>query len=150
MADLPYGNTTVPVARSIGEIMGVLQEVGFTKTAQYCDNGRYVIAAERDGVQFQWEARTAAIIKVLQPKRRGRRRIVDYQGQADRIAWRILWCQIKVACDMIKYEVQDIAEVFGGNLIFEDSRKGKISLARFIVEQATSGKIQLPRIEAPK
>jgi hypothetical protein len=150
MADLPYGNTTVPVARSIGEIMGVLQEVGFTKTAQYCENGRYVIAAERDGIQFQWEAKTAAIVQVLQAKRRRNYGAVDYEGQARRIAWRILWYQIKVACDMIKYEVQDIAEVFGGNLIFKDPQKGKISLARFIVEQTTSGKIQLPRIEAPK
>jgi len=150
MGNLPYGNTTVPATKSIGDIMGLLQTVGFNKTAQFYSDGRHIVLAEHDGIQFRWEAKTGAIIQALQPQRRRTRRTIDYKDQALRIAWRVLWHQIKVACDIIRYEVQDVAEVFGGNLIYNDPKHGEISLAQYITNEAASGKIQLPQIEAPK
>ena len=77
-------------------------------------------------------------------------KVVDYDAKARRIAWRVLWYQIKVACDIIKYEVQDVVEVFGGNLVYIDPKDGETTLARLIIKQAEAGEIELPQIEAPK
>lgn len=149
MTALPYGNTTIPATKSISDIMALLQDVGFDKTAQLFDNGRHIVMGQYGGIQYRWEARIDGIQQVIQPKR-WTNRVVDYDAKARRIAWRVLWHQIKVACDIIKYEVQDVVEVFGGNLVYIDPKDGETTLARLIIKQAEAGEIELPQIEAPK
>ena len=149
MTALPYGNTTIPATKSIGNIMELLQDVGFDKTAQLFDNGRHIVMGQYGGIQYRWEARIDGIRQVIQPKR-WTNKVVDYDAKARRIAWRVLWYQIKVACDIIKYEVQDVVEVFGGNLVYIDPKDGETTLARLIIKQAEAGEIELPQIEAPK
>lgn len=149
MTALPYGNTTIPATKSIGDIMELLQNIGFNKTAQFYDDGRYVVIAEYNKIQFRWEAQTKGIRAAIEPKR-WTGKTVDYEVKARRIAWRVLWHQIKVACDIIKYEVQDVSEVFGGNLVYIDPEHGETTLAKMITRQAEAGAIQLPQIEAPK
>ncbi len=156
MTALPYSNTTIPATKSIGDIMELLQDVGFEKTAQLYDNGRHIVMGQYKGIQYRWEARIEGIHQAVLPKRytggpsRRRKTASDYEIKARRIAWRVLWHQIKVACDIIKYEVQDVSEVFGGNLVYIDPEHGETTLAKMITRQAEAGVIQLPQIEAPK
>ena len=149
MTALPYGNTKIPATKSIGDIMELLQAVGFDKTGQLFDNGRHVVMGQYKGVQYRWEARVEGIRRAIEPKR-WTGKTIDYDAKARRIAWRVLWHQIKVACDIIKYEVQDVVEVFGGNLVYIDPEHGETTLARLITRQAKNGDITLPQIEAPK
>jgi len=149
MTALPYGNTTIPATKSIGDIMELLQSVGFDRTMQMFDNGRYVVMGQYKGIQYRWEAQTKGIRSAIEPKR-WTAKTIDYDAKARRVAWRVLWYQIKVACDILKYEVQDVTEIFGGHLVYFDQDGKETTLARMITERAKTGEFKLPQIEAPK
>lgn len=148
---LPFQDTTVNADTSIGNIMSLLAEAKFTKTMHYREGDRVVIAAERDGAMFQFEAhvdRVLARLKSYRSRYRANSREA-LERKARNIAWRIVYNQIKNACDIIRYDVGDVAEVFGGYLQMNHPKRGRLSLAEFIISEAAEGRIDRPMLPSP-
>ena len=133
---MPYQDTTISPSKSIGQIMEMLTDVGFERVGQMSEKGRHVVLAQHGTSQFRFEANTEKIFNVLY-QRRSRERA---ELQARRIAWRIIWNQVKNACDAIRYDVVEVADVFGGYLEFS-TPEGRTTLGRFVAQGVASGAI---------
>ncbi len=153
MSYLPYQDTTVSVAKSMAKTIEALEEIGFTKIAQISDDGRRYVVAEHKGATFTFEANIDNIKSVLQSHKQYR--IPDLQEKAERVAWRILFNRVKSSVDSLKYQVEELAEVFGGHLSFNQDGQ-QLYLANVIAEQIENGNLQsngfpgMPRLSAPE
>lgn len=132
MATLPFQTTTVPVNRSISQIMALLNETGFNETAQYHKNGETIVWAKFQTATFQFSIHPQRIVDALiQNASRSRQRHIrnkseegqDYlaecQKRAQAIGWRALFEQVKATCDAIRLGALEPAEAFGGQLVYK-------------------------------
>jgi hypothetical protein len=140
---MPFQDTKVSAEQSMGAIMGLLKDTGFQRVAQVYDNGHERIIAVYEGAEFVFEANSKKISGWLW--QRGRITGAEAERRAKNVAWRIVWNQVKNACDLIKWNVVEVAEIFGGQLAFGPDRK---KLASFIVEKIHAGEIEGSRMIA--
>lgn len=127
---LPLSQTSVSVNKSVAEIMDMLTEAGFEQIGQLQGNGRKIIVAGFQGVQFRWEVQPEKIVNAMLKNfgERTRQRMKYNAGfhrekmgqiteQAERVGWRIMADYIKATCITLLYEVNERADVFAGFLM---------------------------------
>lgn len=132
-------DTSVPVSRSISEILELLNEVGFQQIGQITDHGKRIIIAARDGVNFRWEIEPAKIVQALindLPDRTrakvqsktpdGLRILAKLTDQAERVGWRMMRNYIFAAVVSVQYDVSSTADVFAGFLMSPAGRLGQV------------------------
>ncbi len=143
----PFQDTSISADRSIGEIVGLLKEVGFDRIAQIYDQGADAVIAVYRGTEFVFQADSKKIADVLWDRYNGHSKTrEDFEEQAKRIAWRILWNQVKNQSDVIKYEVAPVSSVFGGYLSFHDQQGKRTTLAELITSEIEAGRIEPARM----
>lgn len=126
MAKLPYETTKVPVSRTQGEIRDMLYSVGFNQIAQVTDKfGKGIIIAEYGEpgktASFKFEAH----IDILNKQ-------VSNKEKSSRIAWRMVFYQVKSVCDAVKCGVVTLSEAFGGNMLLSDESGNLIKVSEFV------------------
>ncbi|MBW1728879.1 MAG: hypothetical protein JRJ62_15205 [Deltaproteobacteria bacterium] len=145
MSKLPLIDTTTKVEKSISEIVGYLEKLGFDQMIQGSskEKGRF-IAAQKDGIAFHW---TVNPVKVMQA-------IIEDKGekikvQAERVAWRVMKHKIKADCDAILYEAAEIADVFAGYLVMNTKGGQTTTFGKYLAQAQADGKLTAPDIMAP-
>lgn len=132
MARLPFETTTVSANKSMAEMQAALQDLKFDVVGGVI-NGHGIIMAKHDKAEFRFEANIVAI------KRRMR---YPNDEQAERIAWRYLSWQVKSLCDGVKLGMIEVAQAFGGYLVFRNPENGAPqSLASYIIEKVSNGEL---------
>lgn len=133
MTRLPCSDTKIPVVRTQQEIKDMLYSVGFDRIAEMTErSGKSVLVAEYGDVgktaQFKFEVNTDIIVKH------------DFHiDKASRIAWRMVYWQVKSVCDAVKYGVLTLSEAFGGNMLLTDQSGNNVKMSDFITNKIASG-----------
>ncbi len=120
---MPLQTTSVPIEKSVFQIVQLLKTVGFNDVAQIDRSGQITIFASRGKATFRFEPNIIGVLDVLSPKSRIRRD--KLRPQAERIAWRILYQRLKGVYDSIRWDVESFGKVFAGNLITAKSDSGE-------------------------
>ena len=126
MERLPYSNTKVSVSSSQGKIKNMLYSVGFNQIAEFTDKfGKSIIIAEYGEpgktASFKFEAHVDILNEqISDPKK------------ASRVAWRMVFYQVKSVCDAVKCGVIEIPEAFGGNMLLTDTSGNPIKVSEFV------------------
>lgn len=141
MAKLPFENTEVPSERSIGAAIGLLVESGFEKVGQIIAEGETQILAQYRGASFIWSPKCDLVYKAVTNQKRGRYDSVDMKNRARRMAWRLIYFEIKAATDSVKYQAASVAEVFGGRLMVQDHTGKPRFYAELITEAIEIGQM---------
>ncbi len=135
MERLPYSTTKVPVSRTQGEIRDMLYSVGFNQIAQVTDkSGKGIIIAEYGEpgktASFKFEAH----IDILNKQ-------VSNKEKSSRIAWRMVYYQVKSVCDAVKCGVLTLSEAFGGNMLLTDNSGNPVKLSEFVMIGIETGNL---------
>lgn len=138
MAYFPMESTKVPVSRSMNDISEMLRAADFETVGTVVERGQPMVYAEREGIRFIFRAQIDYIFDALKPKR-NRFDEVALRKKAERIAWRLLHEQVKAACDLVKYEIANVVEVFAGFLVYPGKAGRPERLADVIMEQVQAG-----------
>ncbi len=140
MPYMPFETTTKSVNDSASRVVALLEDLGFDEVGQFSKKGHKIVIAVHKGIQFRFEANADEIFEVLRSAK-PRTNQEWLRSQSYRIAWRLLWNQVKNSCDVIRYKALDIAQVFGGYLVFDHPEHGKVGLAQLITQQVETGKL---------
>lgn len=150
---LPLSSTSVPAARSIAEVIEMLEDAGFEDTAQISSlsnsgTRKKSIVARCKGVEFVWkvdmEEIVQALLKEMSPKTRMRIKTdkalevkvrEELSHKAERIGWRIMRDYVYAACIMLRYRAAGFADIFGGYLAFDKEK----TLGNIITDKALQG-----------
>lgn len=147
---LPFQDTTVSASRSLGQIVEMLIDIGFSEVAQFTINGVKSVRAAHNGAVFEFVASIDGIKQALQ-KQRSRRSYSagDLQARAEKIAWRILYNRVKCTVDAVKYKVETLAQSMGGRLLLTKANNESVYFADYVVEQIEAGKITAGQLTQP-
>lgn len=147
---LPFQDTTISASRSLGQIVEMLVEIGFSEVAQLTIQGVKSVRAAHNGAVFEFVANIDGIKQTLQDQRVRRPYSAgDLQARAEKIAWRILYNRVKCTVDAVKYEVETLAQSMGGRLLLTKSNNESVYFADYIVEQIEAGKITAGQLTKP-
>lgn len=147
---LPFQDTTISASRSLGQIVEMLVEMGFSEVAQFTIQGVKSVRAAHNGAVFEFVANIDGIKKTLQAQRVRRPYSAgDLQARAEKIAWRILYNRVKCTVDAVKYGVETLAQSMGGRLLLTKSNNESVYFADYVVEQIEAGKITASQLTKP-
>jgi len=163
VSKLPLIDTTTKVEKSISEIVGYLEKLGFDQMIQGSskEKGRF-IAAQKDGIAFHWTVNPVKVMQAIiedkgertrewikQKDRRGLELLEKIKVQAERVAWRVMKHKIKADCDAILYEAAEIADVFAGYLVMNTKGGQTTTFGKYLAQAQADGKLTAPDIMAP-
>lgn len=140
MSYFPFQNTSISINKSTSDIVELLETLGFDTVAQLSQQSRKIVIATYKGAEFRFEANADEICSALM-KGKPRTDRQELKDQSYRIAWRLLWNQVKNSCDVIRYKAADIAQVFGGFLVVNQPDGGRVGLAQLIVGEIEAGRM---------
>ena len=158
MKSIPFQSTRIEEQQSVGEIIGLLNQIGFTDIIQRNRDGDYMIMAKSGQTVFQWDIKVDPIMEAIRKSLsdRAKRKIHQYpddpevqrilkdtRQQASRIGWRLMREHIKSLVDSIKLGVVDISEAFAGNLLITNKAGQNVKLSDQIKASVASGKLDL-------
>ena len=146
---LPFQDTTISASRSLGQIVDMLVEMGFSEVAQFTIQGVKSVQAAHNGAIFEFVANIDGIKRRLQKQRSSTYPPADLQARAEKIAWRILHARVKCTVDAVKYEVETLAQSMGGRLLLTKADNKPVYFADYVVEQIEAGKITAGRLTGP-
>jgi len=147
---LPFQDTTISASRSLGQIVEMLVEIGFSEVAQFTIQGVKSVRAAHNGAVFEFVANIDGIKEKLQDQRRHRSYSPgDLQARAEKIAWRILHARVKCTVDAVMYEVETLAQSMGGRLLLTKASGDSVYFADYVVEQIEAGKITAGQLTKP-
>jgi len=162
MGYLPYENTKVSEQASMMEVMTMLENTGFEKTAHVNNGVQRVIFAAYKGAEFQFAIDQQPIIdamvrnlstrrqsQIRQATPHGRADLENVREQARRVGWRLMAIHIKALCDSIKLGVISTAQAFGGMLVIGRREGRSITLAEHLTTAIETGKLQSPGFLTP-
>lgn len=137
MSYMPFHTTAVAPEKTMLQIKKLLYEIGFTKLAEISKkNGDTALVAEIAGedsiATFKFEVHLDIVMDNLSINGYEKRRL-----QAARIAWRIVFNQIKGVHDAVKWGIQSITEAFGGNMLLPDAETGRPRKVADLLVEAT-------------
>lgn len=141
---MPYQNTTISATKSASDVADLLELLGFDTIAQVTHQGKKMVVATFKGAEFRFKVDAAEITKALHSS--GRKSQQDIEEQANRVAWRMLWYQVKCSCDILKYQTASVAQVFGGFLEFRNRAGDFIGLAEYITTEVEAGRVPGSRL----
>lgn len=132
-AKLKSYTTSVPAARSIGEIQGLLLEFGATDIALSAEEGRVVgisfaMPFKGKKIPFRLPANIEKVHEYLWREyqdntTRGRKKKDDFREDAQNIGWRIVKEWVHAQLSIIKVEMVEAVEVFLGYLMIDMEQK---------------------------
>ena len=108
MSKLPFQTTKVPVKKTIDDIHEALTNAEFDEIAIILSTGKNAVMASKDGISFRFEVDNVESIQT---------KMYCDDAKAQRIAWRILYWQIKASCDLIRWGLMKPIEVFTGQVL---------------------------------
>jgi len=145
MSYFPFENTNKSPNQSASDIVELLESLGFETVGQLSQRSRKIVVATNKDAEFRFEANADEIYRVLVDGK-PRTDKQHLREQSFRIAWRLLWNQVKNSCDVIRYQAADIAQVFGGYLVINKQDGTQIGLAQLIVSEIEAGRIPSSKI----
>lgn len=150
MSYLPFQDSTVSASRSLGQIVEMLVEMGFSEVAQFTIQGVKSVRAAHNGAVFEFTVSIDSIKQTLQDKRtRGYYSVGDLQARAEKIAWRILYHRVKSTVDAVKYQVETLAQSMGGRLLLTKADNKSVYFADYVVQKIEEGKISASQLTTP-
>ena len=132
MSKLPFHDTKVPVKRTMDEVHGTLNNAKFDEIAIIYSTGKNAVMASKDGISFRFDVEN---VKSIQTK------MYCDDAKAQRIAWRILYWQIKASCDLIRWGLMKPIEVFTGQVLLPVNGV-PTKLSSSLVENIINGKLE--------
>ncbi len=119
--------TTVPASKSIGEILGLLQEFGadeimLTNKDKKAVGLSFSMVCQGQKLYFSVPANidkchSALWDAYINGKTRYQKEYKDLRDQAEKVAWRILRDWVHAQLSIVSLEMVEIAQVFMGNII---------------------------------
>lgn len=117
-------NTTVPVERSIAEIIGLVKKAGAERVAQYDELDRFTVAFDLAGRHVRFRVALPQIDDVPEVRGDGRRRtaaeIIAKRDALQRQRARALLLVIKAKLESVESEVETFEEAFLANIMMAD------------------------------
>lgn len=140
MGYFPFQNTGISPNQSASHIVELLESLGFDTVGQLSRQSQKIVVATYRGAEFRFVANADEIFNAMvkEKPRTDRQWIRD---QSSRIAWRLLWNQVKNSCDVLRYKAADIAQVFGGFLVINQPDGKQIGLAQLIIDEVEAGRM---------
>jgi|GEM_PF-5358045 len=140
MSYFPFQNTSISANQSASNIAELLESLGFDTVGQLSRQSHKIVVATYKGAEFRFEANADEIFNAMvkEKPRTDRQWISD---QSSRIAWRLLWNQVKNSCDVLRYKAADIAQVFGGYLVINQPDGKQVGLAQLIIDEVEAGRM---------
>ena len=140
MKKLPYSDTKVSISSSQGKMKEMLYSVGFNQIAEFTDKlGKSIIIAEYGEpgktASFKFEVH----IDILNKQ-------VSNPEKASRIAWRMVYYQVKSVCDAVKCGVLTLPEAFGGNMLLSDGSGNQVKVSEFVTIGIETGQLSTKSI----
>jgi hypothetical protein len=137
-------NTTVPIERSIAEIVGLVKRAGAERVAQYEDRDSFSIAFDLGGRHIRFRVALPDIDAVPAVRGDGRRRttaeLIAKRDALQRQRARALLLVIKAKLESVESRVETFEEAFLANIIMADGATVYERIAEPIAVEYASGR----------
>lgn len=146
-------NTTVPIERSIAEIVTSVKRAGAERVAQYEDLSSFAIAFDLAGRHIRFRVALPDITAIPAVRGDGRRRttaeLISKRDALHRQRARALLLVIKAKLESVESEVETFEEAFLANIIMADGATVYERIADPIAVEYASGRADQPLIAGP-
>lgn len=147
-------NTTVPIEKSIAEIVALVKRAGAERVAQYEEPDRFTIAFDMSGRHVRFRVTLPGIEAVPPVRGDGRRRsnseIIAKRDALQRQRARALLLVIKAKLESVESEVETFEEAFLANVMMADGATVYERIAEPIAVEYASGRADQLLLSGPK
>lgn len=142
--------TTVPIEKSIAEIVGLVRKAGAARIAQYEDGPSFQISFEIDGRLIRF--RVALATEYDGPKKNGNFDPKRWVEQRNRQRARALLLVIKAKLESVESEVETFEQAFLANVVMADGLTVHERISDHVAIEYQTGKVSSPllMLEGPR